>query len=230
MSTDIFDFWADVPGDARVHPADQPVLDRYGTLDAPGHSLNLRCLPAPFGGPLRTARVVLLFLNPGLSPQDLEESDTPAAHTHYRLKREGFALLDGPDEHQAAWKWWSSRTKRFGDWRELRDRVAFLNIVPYHSTDFDDAPLLSALPSSRMSIAWAQSILFPQAERGERVVVCLRSAQTWGLGRGMKHGEGLFAPATGRGGHMLQQDEKLIMRDEVVAAVRSGVTRGPLLL
>jgi hypothetical protein len=49
---------------------------------------------------------------------------------------------------------------------------------------------------------WAQSVLFPQAERGERVVICMRAVNFWGLEAGQRYGKALFAPQTTRGGHM----------------------------
>jgi hypothetical protein len=60
------------------------------------------------------------------------------------------------------------------------DKIAFLNIDAYHSEKFGDWHMLTALPSSRMALDWAQFELFGQAEEGKRVVVvCLRSAQLW---------------------------------------------------
>jgi hypothetical protein len=59
------------------------------------------------------------------------------------------------------------------------DKIAFLNVDAYHSEKFGDWHMLTALPSSRMALDWAQFELFGQAEEGKRVVVCLRSAQLW---------------------------------------------------
>ena len=54
METDLFEFWAAVPGHARQHPADATVLSRMR------HNFRLDCLPNQFFGPLRSARVVFL--------------------------------------------------------------------------------------------------------------------------------------------------------------------------
>jgi len=43
-----------------------------------------------------------------------------------------------------------------------------LNIGAYHSTAFADYQLLAALPSCRVSLDWAQGVLFPQAVKGDR--------------------------------------------------------------
>ncbi len=96
-----------------------------------------------------------------------------------------------------------------------------LNIGAYHSKIFADAPLLAALPSSRASIDWAQSVLFPEAIAGRRVVICLRSAHFWGLQNGKRYGKALFAPNTTRSGFMLKNE----MREQVIRKVRSVLAR-----
>ena len=68
-----------------------------------------------------------------------------------------------------------------------------------HDAKFNDWHMLTALASSRAALDGAQSVLFPQAERAERVVVCLRAARVWGLSRGedgkaQVHGKSLFVP------------------------------------
>jgi len=100
---------------------------------------------------------------------------------------------------------------------ELREKIAVLNIGAYHARRFTAWPLLAALPSSRVSLDWAQSDLFPQAIKGRRLVVCLRASRFWGLGEAGKSprfGEALFAPATTRHGHMRDGE----MRKEITAA------------
>jgi hypothetical protein len=97
--------------------------------------------------------------------------------------------------------------------------VAVLNIGAYHSRAFADTPLLAALPSSRMSIAWAQKVLFPQAISGDKVVICLRATHFWGLEMGRKYGHSLFAPHVTRGGHMKHNK----MRKQIIKAVKAKI-------
>ena len=217
-----------VPGDVREHPADRIVFDRAANGDDRGHGFDLRCLPAPFNGPLRTARVVLLYLSPGWCERDVEEAETQAGQDRYFRRRQGYAPLDTEAEHAEGYRWWTERTKRFGQPHELQDKIAYLNIGPYKSKDFTDYPLLAALPSCRVSLDWAQSVLFPQAERGDRVVVCMRSARYWGLGKQRQFGASLFAPATTMSGHMSASGDNGTVRDGIVAAVRDAIARGPL--
>jgi hypothetical protein len=79
-----------------------------------------------------------------------------------------------------------------------------LNIGAYHSKTFKDYSVLAALPSSRVSIEWAQTELFPEAEAGRRVVICLRSAAFWGLERGRAYEGTLFAPEVTRSGILVR--------------------------
>lgn len=208
MVIDIFDFWSHVAPDAHEHPDDRAVLDRV-----PKHGFNLKLLPGCFMGPLRTAPVVLLFLSPGQSDDD---EPTPALKIWHAENRAGNEPLISAETHKSAHHWWTQRTKCFGESQEVISRnVAVLNIGAYHSKDFTDHGLLAALPSSRVALDWAQSVLFPQAEAGERVVICLRAARYWGLESGQLYKGGLFAPKVTRGGHMLKSDS-----GPVISAVR----------
>jgi hypothetical protein len=74
VSADIFDFWASVPGDAKVHPADKNVLERSD------HGFCLDCLPSNIDGKLKDARLILLFVNPGMNEVDLAEANDQMAH------------------------------------------------------------------------------------------------------------------------------------------------------
>ena len=210
MGTDIFEFWSQIKPSETVHPDDRDVLSRVR------NGFDLSCLPACFMGPLRSAPVVLLYLSPGLSKQDYVDAKSKRGRQRYVSQRGGRALLPDMNEHTKAWRWWSSRCKHFGSNELLRGKVAVLNIGAYHSKSFHDWGLLAALPSSRISIQWAQNVLFPQATAGKRVVVCLRAARFWGLQEGKKYGRALFVPFVTRGGHM----KKGKLRDEVIQAVR----------
>ena len=205
--SDIFQFWENYRLPDWRHPQDCAVLKRTE------RDFNSKCLPTPFTGPLRNAPVTLLYLNPSVSKSDFVEAKTANGHLP-RLS--GLEPLPGPDEHREGWEWWKSRTKRFGDWTDLRSKVAILQLCPYHSEKFDRRVLLLSLPSSRTTLEWAQDVLFPQAKNGDRIVICLRAHKDWGLDTGKSYGQGLFSPLTTRGGHM--HDGR--MRGKIVSAVR----------
>ncbi len=216
MAVDIFHFWSKIKPHERIHPDDREVFQRVGRK---GHGLDLRCLPACFGGRLRTASVVLLFLSPGFSARDLKDARTSDGRARYAKRRTGRQSVS---ENSS---WFQSRIKAFGlDFKDVSAKIAILNIGAYHSKQFTDYPLLAALPSSRVSLDWAQNVLFPKAIRGERIVICLRSAHFWGLNAGKKYGRSLFAPHVTRGGHMRKKTpaEKK-MRNAIIRAVRKAI-------
>lgn len=216
MTTDIFRFWSQISPSAGVHPADRAIISRVD------HRFDLKCIPGCISGPLLTARVVLLYLAPGWTKDDPTIAKNRKYRDFHTRTRMGREPLPGPKDYLPWHRWCKERVRPFGDWCELQSKVAVLNIAAYHSKDFNDYPLLAALPSSRVSLEWAQNELFPRAEAGKLVVVCLRAAPYWGLDvgeEGRSYGRSLFAPRVTRGGNMEHGD----MRDKVVRAVQGAL-------
>lgn len=210
MIQDIFEFWSRIGRGEHVHPADKRVFDR---LRPEKHGFRLDCLPACFGGHLRDAPVVLLYLSPGFSERDVVDAQTDEGKDYYFRRYQGY---EPPrDLGVAKSSWMKSRTKRFGNWEVLKDKIALLNIGAYHSVDVKSFASLLALPSSRVSLDWAQDVLFPDAEAGKRIVICMRSAAYWGLEQGQKYKGTLFAPMVNRSGHFLKNDENRRLVDLV---------------
>ena len=208
---DIFEFWSGAERGTLVHPADREVFNR---LDAAKHGFQLGCLSGCFAGRLRTAPIVLLYLSPGFSPADLDDAASEDGKDYRFRSYTG----DQPfrDTGPGA-KWLRSRTKRFADFATVREKFATLNIGAYHSTNVRSFASLLALPSSRVSLSWAQEVLFPQAEAGKRIVICMRSAECWGLDVGRQYSGTLFAPRVNRGGHLIKNEENA----RLVALVKS---------
>jgi hypothetical protein len=211
---DIFEFWSRIAEDAFVHPDDEKVFKRVE------NRFEKNCLPIAFFGPLKRARVVLLFLSSGYKPFDAEHAASAEGRAYYKGQRDGTGKLPNRAQHEPAWRWWSKIVRQFGDdYDSAADKIAVLNISAYHSEKFHDWDMLTALPSSRIAVDWAQSELFRQAEEGKRVVVCLRSAGRWGLKKGECNGGTLFAPSCGRNGSM----NKGPLRDQVTTAVQTAL-------
>jgi hypothetical protein len=215
MTEDIFEFWKGVPGSATHHPEDEPVLRRVN------NGFHAECLPGPFKGRLRTASVVLLFLSAGLDEEfDIDHARSVEGQAYYARSRTGEADLPSQTEHRGSYRWSRRILSQFGlDYDAFRDQIAFLNISPYKSKSFDDWNMLSALPSCRIAIGWAQRELFRAAQEGRRVVVCLRSGRQWGLEPAHRYGASLFCPLVGRNGVMHHGT----MREEVTAAVQQAL-------
>ena len=214
MDDDIFSFWSVMKAGDRVHPDDRAVLERL-----PEHGFDLNLLPTPFNGPLRTAKVVLLYPAPGRSVGDEKEAASDQGQKRALKQYGGNEPLFEPDQQAEGHKWLASRLKFLGvSWPQLRTRVAVLEMAPYHSKNFSSKTPVIALPSARVAVGWAQRVLFPQAIRGERVVVGMRSHHHWGLARGSYSGEALFAPETTRHGHLLTG-----AHDPILEAIHSAL-------
>ena len=198
-----------------MHPEDQKVFQRIE------HHFASDCLPGPYRGRLRTASVVLLFLSPGLDEDDPAHCATEQGRRYYANLRTGKCDLPTKEEHPSAFKWLNRIIRQFDiDYEQARSSVATLNIGAYKSKAFHDWAMLAALPSSRVCLDWAQDVLFPEAEAGDRVVVCLRSAKYWGLKTGESFGS-LFCPEFVRSATMQHRD----MRKRIVNAVKEAVLR-----
>ncbi|MGY4480570.1 hypothetical protein [Bradyrhizobium sp. USDA 3364] len=216
MDLGLFDFWKEVSPSAKVHPQDRSILEAD---DA--HSFDLKCLPIPYYGPLRTAPIVLLYLNPGLSAEDRADASSEDARLFWWRQRQGSEALRS-QIHREKRSWWVSRTKCFGvDPEVLRHKLAVLELCAYHSKAFTDGPLLERLPSSKTVRQWAASNLFPQARLKKRVVICLRSARRWGLTVGSQDGW-FFAPFVTRSGYMFKDGSRADVIEAVKQILRSN--------
>jgi hypothetical protein len=207
MSQDIFKFWSQIDRGEHIHPADKRVFDR---MRPKKHGFRLDCLPSSFGGRLRDAPVVLLYLSPGFGRQDLRDARTEEGKDYYVRRWRGYEPIRDIKSN-----WMVSRTKSFGTYDEVKDKIALLNIGAYHSTRLKSFASLLALPSSRVSLAWAQDVLFPDAEAGKRIVICMRSASYWGLEQGQKYKGALFAPKVNRSGYLLKNHDNEVLIERV---------------
>lgn len=194
--TDIFRFWSQIKKGQRIHPADRAA---FKLMEPRRHGFQLQCLPACFSGPLRNAPVVLLFLSPGYVEAEDTEAKTRSGRNYYFRKWKGREPIrdSGPGKN-----WFKSRTKVFSEFDIARRKIAILNIGAYHSKKMYSYSSMMALPSSRVTLDWAQDVLFPQAMAGKRIVVCMRAAAHWGLEAGKRYPGTLFAPLMTRGGHL----------------------------
>lgn len=209
MGVDIFEYWSVVGPKKKIHPADRFVLNTAM------HPFELECLPNCFSGPLKSAPVVMLYLSPGFRPEDVDRAKEKIEQERAYETRKGVSELSNSP-------WYRRRTEDFGDWDSVKRKVAVLNISPYKSKSFTNRELLVSLPSCRVSIHWAQTVLFPQAISGNRIVICMRSAKYWGLNNDRNYEGSLFVPKVTRNGFM----EKGRERDSLTAKIRDIVGNG----
>ena len=223
MNKDLFEFWAEAKQtNFEIHPEDIPALERFKSRY--GSAFPLDTLVGPLMGRARDAPIVLLYANGRRSPEDYDPEWKARLLPDYANQLSGGCPLPEFIGHPAR-GWIEKMIKSFGlDYSAAREKIAFLNIVPYKTLDisgwgrrpFDE--LLNELPSVRAMRHWVGGTLIPEAIAGKRLVVCLRSARLWGLRSGDSPNGGLFTPTIIRSGVVPLADRPAIhefMRDRL---------------
>jgi hypothetical protein len=139
----------------------------------------------PWAGPLKTAAVYFLFLNPGLSPEDVDyENREPTFVDALR------ANLSGADPYvyllerfcSAPGYRWAKQPfgSDIGDVHS--DRMCVLQLVPYHSKGGAPARRIAPrLPSSQQIRRFVHQGLMPSVLAGEIGLVVARAWRLWGI-------------------------------------------------
>lgn len=166
--------------------------------------LHLSLFPVPYGGNLRAAEIVILLLNPGFSFSDYyAETRMPA----FRSRLEGmlaqnferidfpFLWLDPEYCWHAGFVWWErnlrdvvvliAETKFGGRYldalRDISRRLAYVELVPYHSRSFKAHRLIQDLPSVKAARRFAQNGLTEAANKGDKTIIITRQEREWGI-------------------------------------------------
>ncbi|WP_082478987.1 ADP-ribosylglycohydrolase family protein [Methylobacterium sp. Leaf102] len=170
-------FWSRL-GDAHVHPDD---LGHVGDGDG-DFALDLH--PVPWAGSLRDAKVHILFLNPGLSPDDAVEEARPAFKAALRANLRGdrpYPYLLTEHATHPGFRW-ARRT--FGPDIVEADApdICVLQLVPYHSKEGAVATRAArGLPSSGMIRRFVRDGILPRVRAGAGALIVARSAKLWGV-------------------------------------------------
>ena len=165
-------------GTNAVHPDDRAVVRR--------DAFDTDLYPVPWVGPLKSAKVYVLFLNPGLSPADREYELTSRDLREALKENLGgsapcFSFLDRFSGYRG--HTWSMQT--YGrDVTELcASSVCQINLVAYHSAEGRAAiAVAGALPSSLAVRRFVEKSLVPNAKTGKIGLVVARAATHWRIG------------------------------------------------
>src|SRR5262245_10203036 len=95
---DLLEFWAKC-ANLHIHPDDEPALQESD------HEFRLDALVGPWMGPIRTAPVVLLTLNPGFSGVEMAEAKDPAVREAMACNLGGEAPLPTFATNPGGRKW-----------------------------------------------------------------------------------------------------------------------------
>jgi hypothetical protein len=228
-SDNFFDFWARAIASVSASAGTQVHPDDRVTLATNSHEFVLDALIGPWMGPLRTAPVVLLTLNGGIGDGgevERREASFPDARAWMAKNLEGNSSLPSFATNPGGRRWTEGKLAQFGlSYESAASKVSFVNLIAYRSKNgAKDMRMADRLPSSLMLKSWMRDTLFPEAEAGRRIVVCLRSARPWGLDpETPTRGESLFVPKFNRQAIMCYGHDGGAMRDKIGAAVRRAV-------
>jgi hypothetical protein len=92
-------------------------------------------------------------------------------------------------------RWWESKLRdvctiiaqkkyngRYvGALREMSQRIALVELVPYHSIAFDSGGLIRELPSAKVAVRFVNNDLLERAAAGRALVITVRRINDWGL-------------------------------------------------
>jgi hypothetical protein len=196
-----------LPGDEELLALDSPrqVLrseDEYGRALADGQDLgtafHLGLLPQPFHGPVASADVYLLALNPSFRHEDYA-AERPGSPFRGALVA-GYSgtapmtFLDAAHELHPGFHWWTrdasldrvaaalaaERAMSLGDARRfMAGHIAAIQVAPYHSARFARTGLVDRLRSIVLARRFVSEFVLPRAEAGQCGVVLMWGP--WGL-------------------------------------------------
>jgi len=69
----------------------------------------------------------------------------------------------------------------------LAKRMACIEMVPYHSQNFNGYGIVKELPSAKAAREYVSKVLVPKARRGEIKIIATRKVVDWALPKDCKH-------------------------------------------
>lgn len=164
---------------------------------------HVNLLPEPYVGNLGSAKIFILQLNPGFSQTEyLFESKNEnfvaakKQNIHQKYFSEDYPFLYLNPEFLAhpGGQYWLKRLKgyikevmkqksmSFGEGlKYVSQRIAAIEMVPYHSKSFVGHKLLRELPSANRVKSYVRNLLQEKAAKGEISIICTRQTANWDL-------------------------------------------------
>ena len=170
--------------------------------DEQDSSLHLSLFPVPYQGNLSKADIFVVMLNPGLGTNDYQ-ADEHKAHAHQikQIIRQDFSDVPYPFlslNPEYAWsggfQWWERKLRKVikeiakqycdGSYATalhcLSQRLAAIEIFPYHSRVFKAGALRAKLPSVKQAKDFVQTLL-PRAQAEEVTIIVSRGIKAVGI-------------------------------------------------
>lgn len=174
--------------------------------------------PCPYSGPINTASVYILMLNPGFSLLNIYEEKSDNEYRSELLKQ----ISGNRNNHcfnrrfywTAAFGYWLRKFKtiihQIANERHISPKdaldflsreVAFLELVPYHSQQFNLNPsIINELRSVDLMKSFVQDVLHRRISKGEVTAIVTRKAKYWGLEE--SKGVVIYSAQEARGAHI----------------------------
>ncbi|CAG17999.1 hypothetical protein [Photobacterium profundum] len=179
----IFEFWREVTEDKSgryIHHEDESVLSELSHLV--GDDLDFSFPPGPIFGPLKTAKIVLCYANPGIDDLSLDTIRRPEFQTELFDQLAG---INNYPHHLSGWKeWFNQRANSLfdGDIELAGKHISVFNLIPYASVNMDKVEkVANCLPSVWVAQNYLRSVLIPKAKSGDILLIMCRSGHLWGL-------------------------------------------------
>ncbi|MDB5603028.1 MAG: hypothetical protein JWN71_5072 [Xanthobacteraceae bacterium] len=195
--------------------------DRFGN-DA-DKAFHLSLLPVPYIGNLDTSDIVVLMLNPGLGLSDYYTQED-AEHSRrlvenirqdYKGVEYPFMFLDPNFAWSGGFMWWEKKLRKIlhevadsyfdGSYpkalRHLSQRMAAIELVPYHSRSFGAHRLLKRMPSAVAAKTFVEGVLVPKVRKGKVTLIATRQIGTLELPPRVPSIV-VYGPSQARGAHL----------------------------
>jgi hypothetical protein len=177
----------------------QPDLGKPGDV-----KLQLGLIPHPFCGDILNAEIYVLMLNPGYEPQDyFAELEVPiySEAALNNLKQDfkdnnyPFYMLNPEFSWSSGFVWWHKKFAliidsisknsdiSFADARKhLSQKVASIELVPYHSTSFrDPVGWTKKLESAKLARDFVNEYVLERVRNDEAILIVTRQVREWNL-------------------------------------------------
>ncbi|HIH8963814.1 hypothetical protein [Serratia marcescens] len=180
---DLFKFWSNAVYDdsnGYIHQDDVVVLDELSKLV--DGDIDRTFPPGPFFGPLKTAKIVLCYANPGIDEPSIQGVNAEGGRVVLLNQLTGIE----PYPYQLeGWRQWFSKCANSlfdGDISLASESIAVFNLLPYASKNMDKLErVANCLPSVWMAQNHLRTVLIPKAKRKEILLIMCRSKHLWGL-------------------------------------------------
>lgn len=175
--------WLDLPPQSPfILDIDGANIEKYNSLHKDDEKVIVESIPEPFIGDPRSARVVLLNLNPGHSKDDAKAHADPEFREAmmHNLRHEEQECPFYALNPKFAWTpcgiWWKAHTRRLHDaglsWECISKGLLVIEWFPYHSKK-SGLPIKRVCPSQEYSFQLAKEMM------GSKIVVGMRSKKHW---------------------------------------------------